>query len=120
MDTKEVISIAEKLNLIERGFRIFVISFGTLGIVYMAGRMTELVKHYRSKNILAVISLFVLSYCITIIRFPNLRLSDNVWDTCIYALFSAIVYVTVCWRLFDRADSLLDRKFGRDRGKPKK
>lgn len=107
-------------NILDDLLRIIVICFGTLGTVYIAGRLLEILKSDRSKNTFAVFCLFGLSYAIVYTKHPNLSLSDVLWDTFIYGALSAIPYVILGWRLFSRTDSFLDRKGWKDKKRKRK
>jgi uncharacterized membrane protein YfcA len=96
--------------------RIVTITFGTLGVVYILGRMLEIELRDKVKNIIAVILMFIFSYIITeIYHATGYTLGRVLWETFIFACISSVVYVLIGWRLYARMDSFLDKKFGKDK-----
>lgn len=94
--------------------RVILIPFTALGIVYILGRLLELVNSDRSKNIIAYISIIILALVTG--DFANGFLNfDYLFEAFIISNLSAIFYVTVCWRFFNRIDALLDKKVGQDK-----
>lgn len=112
---KEVI-----LNNLTQIWRLLVIPFMSLGIVYTFGRLMPVLKTDTPKNVLAFLSMVGISY-ITGRQFTlGLDLFYIVWDILVYTLLSVIIYVNVCWKLYSRFDSYCDRKFGENKFKPVK
>ena len=87
------------------------IAFMSLGFVTIAGRLWEAVKTDHAKNILASLSLVLLSF---IYQRSLIFDYDLIWDTLELLTMSSIFYIGVCWRFYSRWDSLLDRKIGKD------
>ena len=112
-------SFLDDKNVLDYLYRILITAFGSLGLVYISGRLLELLKTYRSKNTFAVICLYSISIGIYFYsKKPNHNFNyRDAWEIFICGTFAAIFYVTVCWRLFDRIDSFLDRKGLKDKGR---
>lgn len=101
---------------IEGFIRSVVIFLSMLGVVYIFGRMLELVKTNRGRNAIAIITSFPISYW-TVIMYDINRLQHPLeiwWRTFIYAIGACILFVLVGWKLFDRVDNLLDKKVAPD------
>ena len=101
-------------------FRVGIICLGTLGSVYFGGRLLSILESDKAKNRFAAFMLVFLSYGYMAIWYPRDKLAEAIWDVGIYALISAIPYIIFCWRLFDRMDSLLDRKGLKDKKRYKR
>lgn len=101
--------------------RSFVIFLMALGFVYMSGRMLEIVKKDRSRNFLALLVIFPLSYWSILIYDMDILVHpwEMYWRTLAYASGSSILFVLIGWKLFDRVDHLLDRKIAPDKEKKK-
>jgi hypothetical protein len=116
------------LQFLDIIIRIFGIAFATLGIVYIAGRMLELLKTDRAKNILAIISIYTLQFLYELFELTTNKtpetmlktLNDKGWNIFLYGTISIVIYVLVCWRLYSRIDKFLDKKIGEDEFKPTK
>lgn len=114
------------LQFLDILIRLFGISFTTLGLVYIAGRMLELLKTDRSKNILAIISIYSLQFLYELFELQTNKtpeillktLNEKGWDIFLYGTISIVIYVTVAWRLYSRIDNFLDKKIGEDEFKP--
>jgi hypothetical protein len=92
-------------------FIAFIIS---LGMVYLFGRMLEILKNYRSKNAFAVIVMLAV-YAFYFLKYnPAFSLEQKIWYAIIYTAISVILYVLVGFKLYDRVDALLDKKIGAD------
>lgn len=96
--------------------RAIVIPFATLGFVYISGRLLEITKTDRARNIFAVIMILVLSFLTGKFdgNVANFLSFSYIFNAMIYAAISAIIYINVCWRLFNRIDKLLDKRVGED------
>ena len=106
-----------KKDILSYIYRILVISFGTLGLVYIGGRLLEVLKKDKAKNKFAVFCFYAISvgtYFYSKKNGVNITYKD-VWEIFICGSIAAVPYITFCWRLFDRIDSLLDRKGLRDK-----
>ena len=101
-------------------WRLFVIPFMTLGLVYTMGKLLPILKSDTSKNILAFLSLIGIAYVTGISFTKDFELFYIIWDTAVYMLLSTIIYINVCWKLYNRLDALFDRKIGKDNFKPSK
>ena len=101
-------------------WRLFVIPFMSLGLVYTLGKLLNILKTDESKNILAFFSMIGISYVTGIPFTKDFELFYIVWDVAVYMLLSTIIYVNVCWKLYGRLDALFDRKIGKDNFKPTK
>ena len=94
-----------------------VISLAALGIVYMFGRMLGIVNNYHVKNVLAIISILAGMYLYSFVYRQREINPQSILDTILYFCIAIIFYVLVCFRLYDRIDSLLDR-VAKDDGGP--
>lgn len=103
-------------------WRLFVIPFMSLGLVYIMGRLLPILKSDNSKNILALLAMIGISWFTGLPITEGLELQYIIWDVGLYTTLSSIVYVTICWKLYDRMDSFLDRKLGENKipKKPRK
>ena len=98
-------------------FRILITSLGTIGVVYISGRLLGLTKTDKSKNTLAAIMLYIISAGIQYVYFWERDIILNLWLIFIYGTISAVPYILFFWRMFDRVDTLLDKKGLRDKKK---
>jgi len=101
-------------------WRLFIIPFMSLGLVYTLGKLIPLFKTDNSKNVFALISMIGISYTTSILFIQDLELFYRVWDVAVHTLLSVIIYINVCWKLYSRMDSFFDRKIGVDKFKPTK
>lgn len=106
------------LLIVIRGFSVFLFS---LGVVYILGRMLEILREYRTKNFIALICMFASSYTISLIydvpeELFHLELYARI---AMYITIAAIFYVLIGFDLYDRFNSWSDRKFGTPVVKPK-
>jgi hypothetical protein len=118
------------LQFLDSIIRLFGVSFATLGIVYMFGRMLELLKTDRSKNILAIIVIYLFQFLYEFLDVSLTRIADKElvmqtlmdkgWSIFLFGAISIVIYVTVCWRLYSRIDNFLDKKVGDDEFTPTK
>lgn len=104
------------LDSVLRSAVIFVVS---LGIVYMFGRMLEIVNSNRGRNLIAILVAYPLAYWSIIIYDMQelIHPMEIYWRTLVYGSMSCIFFVLIGWRLFDRADKFLDKKFAPDDGR---
>jgi len=108
---------AEYIPLLSYAFiRSFVIFIIALGIVYILGRMLEIVNSDRGRNAVAIIVIFVCSYWSILIYDMDIVINELeiYWRTLTYATGSCILFVLIGWKLFDRIDNLLDKKIAPD------
>lgn len=117
-----IIAFIKEKEILAYIYKILIVSFGTLGMVYIEGRLLGILKTDKQKNRFAALCLFLIS--IGIFFYNNksdYKITYNeIWEIFICGVLAAIPYVIFCWRLFDRMDSLLDRKGFRDRKKYRK
>jgi len=87
----------------------------SMGVVYLFGRMLDLVRTSRTKNLLAfmaMVGVYVFYFsCIE----SDLPLVQSLWFSTIYASTSVILYVLVGFKLYDRVDNFLDKHLGHDK-----
>lgn len=115
---KDIISFLNNLGILVLVRDTLGIMFMALGIVYVFGRMLELVKHFRVKNSIA----FVLINVFTFFYLKNFRLDIVEKGHFFYSFFlhtsiSYIWYVLIGFHLVDRVDSFLDGKGFKDKNK---
>lgn len=101
-------------------WRLLIIPFMSLGLVYTAGRLLSILKTDQSKNVLAFFSMIGIAYITGIPITKDFELFYIVWDVSVYTLLSTIIYINVCWKLYNRLDVLFDKKIGKDNFKPTK
>jgi Kef-type K+ transport system membrane component KefB len=96
-----------------------------LGVVYIMGRMLELEKQDRVKNITAFIIMLIVTVLILLLRhgldYREWEPTQIIWIILEFIGFlstSTLLYVLIGWRLYDRVDSFLDEKFGQDEKNP--
>ena len=111
--------IASDLDLWSRLFRIIVIAGSSLGAVYVFGRLLGILKTDRAKNIFAVICLLGSSYMITEIYWKTSNRRLDLWESLMYALFAAIIYVSFLWDWRNTAKRIRNKIFknGKKKGK---
>ena len=96
-------------------------AFVTLGIIYIFGRMLEILKTDRPRNILAILIIYGIHYAYTYLPFITRIYTTQLergWDVFIRGSISIVIYVVLCWRLYSRIGSFLDKKVGHDEFKP--
>ena len=96
-------------------------AFVTLGLVYVFGRMLNIMKSDKTKNIFAIFIIYGIHYAYTYFNINNKVYSTQYqrgWEVFLFGSISIVIYVTVCWRLYSRIDSYLDKKLGDDSFKP--
>ena len=102
--------LRQLLNLIK-------ISWSTLGIVYVFGRMLEIARTPLQKNKVAVI--FQILNGAGMVYFENhcshSLIRYAIWSAWLYITIGFTVYVWVFWRSADRLDSFMDMKGFRDK-----
>ena len=99
-------------------WRLFVIPFMSLGLVYIFGRLLNILKTDQSKNILALFAIIGITYVTGISVTGEMDIFFIVWDVCLYTLLSVIIYINICWKLYNRIETLLNKKVGKDNFKP--
>jgi hypothetical protein len=109
-----MIKLLQQLNITDFALGVLTVFLMSLGTVYIFGRLLEIVKYWRTKNIIALISSGTYSYFFvkTFREFIN---EQFIFVVTLYSLSSVILYVLVGFRLYDRVDKLLDKKIGKDK-----
>jgi hypothetical protein len=105
-------------ELVRQLWNVIRICWSTLGIVYLFGRMLNLMKLPIQKNTLAA---FVLIFNTAGIIFIENKLNKTdfiyeLWAMYLYFSIAITVYVWIFWKSYDRIDYLLDKKGLKDRG----
>lgn len=103
-----------------RGISIFLFS---LAVVYILGRMLELLRDYRTKNFIALICMVGSSYfTVWLYDQPILQHPLEFYArAAMYLAVAAITYVLVGFDLYERFNAWSDSKFGKaDRKLPTK
>jgi len=87
----------------------------TQAIVYIFGRMLDITRTDRSRNLVALIStgLFSLGYVYMKKEFPTIP--EYVWEFFHWFSMGVLLYVLIGFRLFSRVDTFLDKKVSKDR-----
>lgn len=81
----------------------------TIGMVYIFGRMLEILKNYRTKNFFALFTMIAL-YMFYFFRYNHtLPINEMIWTFFVYISISALLYVLIGFKLYNRVDTLLDR-----------
>lgn len=106
---------AQILSFLNFLLPVMIISFMSLGIVSVFGRLWEITNTDHAKNILASISLLALSF---LYQKSFIISYDLIWNTIELFTLSAIFYIGFCWRFYSRLDAILDKWFGKDKFKP--
>lgn len=87
----------------------------SLGAVYLFGRMLEVVKSNRGRNVVAVLAM-ASAYVFYFMMIDNKGpVVERVWRGVVYVSFTIILYVLIGFKLYDRFDDFMDRRFGRDK-----
>lgn len=116
--------------------RLGLISFMVLGVVYFFGRLVfarwfapkDKKLSEQRKNRLAALSLFVISFAVTLVYdygamidygvMIDKTLNSMFWkyivDSCGYLFFGSVFYVVVGWRFYSRMDKWFDKKWAPD------
>lgn len=84
----------------------FIIS---LAMVYLFGRMLNLVRTTVKKNWVAILSLLSSYLFYFFVYDTKFELNQKIWNTLIYISISIIFYVLLGFKLYDRVDQLLDK-----------
>lgn len=96
------------------GLNIFI---PTMAMVYLFGRMLEIAKENRTKNLIAFCSIFFSSILITV--FKNEQLFWDIWNMYFLGCIGILFYVLIGFTLYNRVDTFFD-KFAADRKERKK
>ena len=109
-----VIQYAVEYKLFEIGISSFLMAWMSHGVVMFFGKMTEVVTYWKAKSIIAFVALSIFNtfyYGIS----KGLLFLDALQFTVIGLTVSLSIYALVFMRLFDRTDTLLDKKIGKDK-----
>lgn len=87
-----------------------------LGVVYIFGRMLEVLNSDRARNGIALLTAFPTSWWLARIYDMDIVLSPEElwWRVILYALIGCVLYVLVGFKLFDRVDHFFDKRFAPD------
>jgi len=84
----------------------------TMAMVYLFGRMLEIAKENRSKNLIAFLTILFSSILIT--TFKNEQLFWDIWNMYFLGCIGVLFYVLIGFTLYNRVDTFFD-KFAADR-----
>jgi len=108
-------TIQEALALFSQEIlRVVTISSISLSMVYLFGRMLELIHGFRVKNLLAFFSIVVLNIFYSWYFYETQTPIEFFWEVSVFSSFCILVYVLVGFKLYDRVDHLLDKKIADD------
>lgn len=105
------------VDTIVKGYSAFLVS---LAVVFVVGRMLNLVNSYRVKNLIALIVAFSVAHWITFIDGTDVDMSDFYWRVVFTTSVAVVLYVLIGFDLFDRFNSWCDKKFGSTKKKDTK
>ena len=113
-----VVYIPQIVNVIVRGFLIFLIS---LGMVYIVGRMLNIVTSIRGKNLVALFIMVGLSYwSVWLFDWETLtHPHEAYWLSLLYITSGSVLYVLIGFDLYVRFNAWCDKKFGPAEGETK-
>jgi hypothetical protein len=89
--------------------------FIALAVVFLLGRMLELVKSNRGKNTVAFLAMLVAYVFYFKLVDGDGPLVNRIWRGTVYVSCTIILYVLFGFKLYDRFDDFMDRHFGKDR-----
>ena len=108
-------TIQEMLALFSQEIlRVVTISSISLSVVYLFGRMLELIHGFRVKNLLAFFSTVTLNIFYSWYFYETQTPIELFWEVSVFSSFCTLVYVLVGFKLYDRVDHLLDKKIADD------
>ena len=90
-----------------------------LAVVYVVGRMFDLVHTDRLKNFIALLLIVGLNYAYSNLFYTIDDLSYKIWDVFVNSCLSTVLYVLIGFKIYDRVDNLLDKKIAPDKQEPK-
>ncbi len=99
------------LRFLKSGFYIYV---PAQAVVYVFGRMLGIFNGNTLRNLLALISIFVLSYFYIYLNFPSLGNIELLYEVIQWSSMAIIFYVLLGFKLADRMDHFLDKRFADD------
>lgn len=94
--------------------RIFTIYLMVQGVVYILGRMLCIVNSEVGRNAVAVIFSIVFGTWSVYLYDIWINTLDFLWKVSIFSITPCILFVLIGWKLFDRTDHFLDKKFAED------
>lgn len=109
----------QKLWIEELGHAL-IIFLPTLSIVYIVGRMLEIVKTNRHKNIIAIMVNYATAYWLLDLYFTPESIEELLWMIYYKGATGILLYVLVGFKLYDRLDNLQDKKIADEKIKRKK
>lgn len=97
--------------------RIILGAIVALGFVYAMGRMLKITRSDETRNVLALLIIFIFHYIYVTTTYPDAETVFIIYEVVSYGAMSIVFYVLFCWRLFIRVDNFLDKKIGDSKGK---
>lgn len=91
------------------GFNIFI---PTMAMVYLFGRMLNIAKKDRSKNLVAFITIVSSSWLQ--LFFNTNKLFSKIWNFYFIVCIGILLYVMIGFNLYPRFDAWLDKVFAKD------
>lgn len=113
LDLIDVVGIKFALSVLFQILRVLSVSICGLSLVYVFGRELNILKTDRSKNLLALISMAILSFVETYLFYFD-KWSIIIWQTFLITMFANIIYVLIGFKLYDRVDHFQDKRFADD------
>ena len=106
--------------LFEYVINILVIFIVSLSCVYLVSRMFGILRKDRPKNILAFIVMIVLGWFLVYTKYEFSRPEGTdfwlfIFDIVLYVSGLVIFYTLIGFKRYSRMDTLLDKKFGKDK-----
>lgn len=108
-----LLAIFTNSEVINHIIRLFTISFGTLGFIYILTRQFGIKIKTSTQHVLSVLVMFVFSLAITFIYYYE-GFVKALWESFIFSLLANVIYIIICRSLFIRMDKFLDKKIGKD------
>ena len=94
---------------------IFLIGLSSLGIVYLFGKMLNIIKTHKEKNTIAFISFIINSISFLYVEQFGNKITKFIWNAWLLISILNVLYVWILWRSADRADNFLDKKGFKDK-----
>lgn len=86
----------------------------TQAMVYIFGRMLEIAKKDRSRNVIALVSTIIFSISYIYVNKEYDTKHEYLYEFIHWFSLGIFWYVLIGFRLFSRVDNLLDKKVGKD------
>lgn len=115
--TELLIAYQDQIVLFFQNLSRSFISFAIgLSIVYITGRMFNIVKYYKTKNLIAFVTIFLSSYLYgkIYINYDNISTNVEIADAFLYGCYAIILYTILGFKLYSRLDTFLDKYIGED------